>query len=74
MFGPKSWDVVSGELVGGCQRLDKLIKALLADGFAEKRSGGWHSLAAHSCTALTILLFFGSSNVSDIDPECLLHA
>lgn len=46
MFGPKCWDVVTGEFVGDCQILDKLIKGLLADGFAEERSSGWHSPAA----------------------------
>lgn len=71
LFGPKCWDVVTGEFVGGCQTLDKLIKELLADGFAD---GGWHSLAAQSCTAPTIRRCFGSSNVLDIDPERLLHA
>lgn len=74
MFGPKCWDVVTGEFVGGCQKLDKLIKELLADGFAEKRSGGWLSLAAQSCTAPTVPRFFGSSNVLEIDPERLLRA
>lgn len=38
-------DVVAGEFAGDCQILDKLIKGLLDDGFAVKRSSGWHSLA-----------------------------
>lgn len=51
MFGPKCWDVVTGEFVCDCQILDKLIKELLADGFAERGSSGWHSPAAktHDC-------------------------
>lgn len=40
MFGPKCWDVVDGEFAGDCQILDKLIKGLLDDGFAVKRSSG----------------------------------
>lgn len=44
MFGPKCWDVVVGEFAGDCQILDKLIKGLLDDGFAVKRSSGWQSL------------------------------
>ena len=46
MFGPKCWDVVTGEFVGDCQILDKLIKELLAEGFAEKRRSGWCSPTA----------------------------
>lgn len=45
MFGPKCWDVVAGEFTSDCQILDRLIKGLLDDGFAVKRSSGWHSLA-----------------------------
>lgn len=69
MFGPKSWDV-TGEFVGDCQTLDMLIKELLADGFAEESSSGWHSPAAktHSCIhiaprrliSLTVHLLLGA--------------
>lgn len=77
MFGPKCWDVVTGEFVGDCQRLDKLIKGLLADGFAEERSSGWHSPAAkthdyiHTASqrllSLTVPLFLGYFDILVIE-------
>lgn len=48
MFGPKCWDVVTGEFVGDCQILDRLIKELLAQSFAEKGNSGWHSFTAQN--------------------------
>lgn len=81
MFGPKCRDVETGEFVGDCQILDKLIKELLADGFAEKRSRGWHSLVAqnyttftqHRVPSLTVPQFLGFSNILDIDLARSLH-
>lgn len=45
--------LLSGKFVGDCQILDKLIKELLADGFAEKRSSGWLNPAARTHDTFT---------------------